>query len=298
MFILKYLKMVQTLYYSGSLSSAAVKLHQTQSALSHQCNTLEKYLGFRIFLRKSNPLKFTNEGNVILQLANQILPKVQKALENCYKIQKNTLRIVFEKYHYIPWLIIVLENFYQKYPNIKLEIININSNLKSSLKNRDLDLIFTSDFLKDCEICSLPVFDFEMCLILSPNHPLSKNHFISFENLINEVIISFPIKNPKLNIWNNFFKKVGIKPNLKIVNDIYLLIQMVSINMGISILPYWIVQNFEKTGYIVTRSFLGGIWKRLYAVIRYDEKKYPLIQYFISSLCNKKIQSQHIKNIF
>lgn len=60
---IKHLKTLQALRNSGSLAGAAAALHQTQSALSHQFSDLEQRLGFRLFVRKSQPLRFTPQGN-------------------------------------------------------------------------------------------------------------------------------------------------------------------------------------------------------------------------------------------
>ncbi len=73
---LKHLKTLQALRNSGSLAAAAAQLHQTQSALSHQFSDLEQRLGFRLFVRKSQPLRFTPQGEILLQLANQVLPQI------------------------------------------------------------------------------------------------------------------------------------------------------------------------------------------------------------------------------
>lgn len=59
---IKHLKTLQALRNSGSLAAAAATLHQTQSALSHQFSDLEQRLGFRLFVRKSQPLRFTPQG--------------------------------------------------------------------------------------------------------------------------------------------------------------------------------------------------------------------------------------------
>lgn len=77
----KHLKTLQALRNCGSLAAAAATLHQTQSALSHQFSDLEQRLGFRLFVRKSQPLRFTPQGEILLQLANQVLPQISQALQ-------------------------------------------------------------------------------------------------------------------------------------------------------------------------------------------------------------------------
>lgn len=59
---LKHLRTLQALRNSGSLAGAAAQLHQTQSALSHQFSDLEQRLGFKLFVRKSQPLRFTAQA--------------------------------------------------------------------------------------------------------------------------------------------------------------------------------------------------------------------------------------------
>lgn len=51
---LKHLRTLQALRAGGSLAAAAARLHQTQSALSHQFSELEQRLGYRLFVRKAS----------------------------------------------------------------------------------------------------------------------------------------------------------------------------------------------------------------------------------------------------
>ncbi len=89
---IKHLKTLQALRNSGSLAGAAVALHQTQSALSHQFSDLEQRLGFRLFVRKSQPLVLRLRGNA-LQLANAVLPQIARALQDCNEPQQTRLRL-------------------------------------------------------------------------------------------------------------------------------------------------------------------------------------------------------------
>ncbi len=87
---IKHLKTLQALRNSGSLAAAAAVLHQTQSALSHQFSDLEQRLGFRLFVRKSQPLRFTPQGEVLLQLANQVLAANQPCAASVQRTAANS----------------------------------------------------------------------------------------------------------------------------------------------------------------------------------------------------------------
>ncbi|MEJ1267777.1 hypothetical protein WDV93_12335 [Pantoea ananatis] len=49
-----------------------------------------------MFVRKSQPLRFTPQGEILLQLAEQILPQIQQALQACHEPHQTTLRVAIE----------------------------------------------------------------------------------------------------------------------------------------------------------------------------------------------------------
>ncbi|CAL4041940.1 HTH-type transcriptional regulator MetR [Buchnera aphidicola (Phyllaphis fagi)] len=282
---IKHLKNLKILKNSGSITAAAKKLHQTQSTLSHQFNKLEKKLGFKLFIRKSYPLKFTVQGNMLLNLSNKILPKIYKTIEKCRYINHINIRIAIECHNCIQWLNVALKNFNQLWPNIK---INFKSEIifdpQIALKKEKLDIVLTSDILLNNQLIYLPLFNFEIKLVLSPNHILAKKKKIIPKNLKSEILMIYPVQYERLDIWKLFFKSSGILPIFKKVKNTLMLIQMISSNMGISALPEWVVQKFEQQGLVITKTLGHGIWKKLYAIIRKSTQYRIPIQEFIISI--------------
>ncbi|EEG8407284.1 LysR family transcriptional regulator, partial [Salmonella enterica] len=145
---IKHLKTLQALRNSGSLAAAAAVLHQTQSALSHQFSDLEQRLGFRLFVRKSQPLRFTPQGEVLLQLANQVLPQISRALQACNEPQQTRLRIAIECHSCIQWLTPALENFRASWPQVEMDFTSgVTFDPQPALQQGELDLVMTSDIL-------------------------------------------------------------------------------------------------------------------------------------------------------
>ncbi|AKC32265.1 HTH-type transcriptional regulator MetR [Candidatus Pantoea carbekii] len=283
---LKHLRTLQALQNTGSLAGAAAQLHQTQSALSHQFSDLEKRLGFRLFVRKSQPLQFTPQGNILLQLAEQILPQIQHALQTCQKPYQTTLRIGIECHSYIQWLLSALKNFRKNWPQVVMDFkSNLTFDLQPALQKGKLDLVLTSDIFPQSELFYLPMFDFEVRLVLAPNHPLAQYEHISPKDLANEVFMIYPVQLQRLDIWRNFLQPAGINPALKSVDNTLLLIQMVSVHMGITALPHWVVENFENQGLVVTKKLGKGLWSRLYAAVRDGEQRQPVLATFIRFAC-------------
>lgn len=251
---IKHLKTLQALRNSGSLAAAAAVLHQTQSALSHQFSDLEQRLGFRLFVRKSQPLRFTPQGEVLLQLANQVLPQISRALQACNEPQQTRLRIAIECHSCIQWLTPALENFRASWPQVEMDFTSgVTFDPQPALQQGELDLVMTSDILPRSGLHYSPMFDFEVRLVLAPDHPLASKTQITPEDLASETLLIYPVQRSRLDVWRHFLQPAGISPLLKSVDNTLLLIQMVAARMGIAALPHWVVESVERQGLVVGR---------------------------------------------
>ncbi|MEI2267628.1 HTH-type transcriptional regulator MetR [Erwinia sp. CGal63] len=281
---LKHLRTLQALRNSGSLAAAAAQLHQTQSALSHQFSDLEQRLGFRLFVRKSQPLRFTPQGEILLQLAEQVLPQIQHALQACHEPHQTTLRIAIECHSCIQWLTPALNNFRKSWPQVVMDFKSgVTFDPQPALQQGELDVVLTSDILPRSGLFYSPMFDFEVRLVLAPDHPLAMVEHISPEDLASEVLMIYPVQRQRLDIWRHFLQPAGVSPALKSVDNTLLLIQMVSAGMGIAALPHWVVESFETQGLVVTKTLGQGLWSRLYAAVRDGEQRQPVVEAFIHS---------------
>lgn len=281
---LKHLRTLQALRSTGSLAAAAAQLHQTQSALSHQFSELEQRLGFRLFVRKSQPLRFTPQGEILLQLADQVLPQIQQALQACNEPHQTTLRLAIECHSCIQWLTPALEHFHSQWPQVNMDFKSgVTFDPQPALQQGELDLVMTSDILPRSGLHYSPMFDFEVRLVLAPDHTLASKETISPEDLANEILMIYPVQRQRLDIWRHFLQPAGISPTLKSVDNTLLLIQMVAARMGIAALPHWVVESFERQGLVVTKTLGEGLWSRLYAAVRDGEQRQPVLEAFIRS---------------
>lgn len=243
---IKHLKTLQALRNTGSLAAAAATLHQTQSALSHQFSDLEQRLGFRLFIRKSQPLRFTPQGEILLQLASQVLPQINRALQACNEPQQTRLRIAIECHSCIQWLTPALENFRAKWPQVEMDFKSgVTFDPQPALQQDELDLVMTSDILPRSGLHYSPMFDFEVRLVLAPEHPLTSKTQITPEDLASETLLIYPVQRSRLDVWRHFLQPAGVSPSLKSVDNTLLLIQMVAANMGIAALPHWVVESLN-----------------------------------------------------
>lgn len=281
---IKHLRTLQALRNCGSLAAAAASLHQTQSALSHQFSDLEQRLGFRLFVRKSQPLRFTPQGEVLLDLAEQVLPQISRALQACHEPQQSTLRIAIECHSCIQWLAPALENFRAGWPSVEVDFKSgMTFDPQPSLQQGELDLVLTSDVLPRSGLHYSPMFDYEVRLVMATDHPLADRLHITPEDLACETLLIYPVQRQRLDIWRYFLQPAGISPQLKSVDNTLLLVQMVAAKMGIAALPHWVVESFERQGLVVTKTLGEGLWSRLYAAVRDGEQRQPAVEAFTRS---------------
>ncbi|NUU68778.1 HTH-type transcriptional regulator MetR [Enterobacteriaceae bacterium BIT-l23] len=284
---IKHLRTLLALRNNGSLAGAAATLHQTQSALSHQFSDLEQRLGFRLFVRKSQPLRFTPQGEILLRLAEQVMPQISQALQACNEPQQTRLRIAIECHSCIQWLTPALEAFRQQWPQVEMDFRSgVTFDPQPALQQGELDLVLTSDILPRSGLHYSPMFDFEVRLVLATDHPLAGRPQILPEDLSDETLLIYPVQRSRLDIWRHFLQPAGVSPGLKHVDNTLLLIQMVSARMGIAALPHWVVESFERQGLVVTKTLGQGLWSRLYAAVRDGEQRQPVTQAFIHSARN------------
>lgn len=118
-----------------------------------------------------------------------------------------------------------------------------------SLQQGELDLVMTSDILPRSGLHYSPMFDYEVRLVLAPDHPLASKTRITPEDLATETLLIYPVQRSRTDIWRHFLQPAGISPQLKSVDNTLLLIQMVAARMGIAALPHWVVESFERRGW-------------------------------------------------
>ncbi|MDU8419006.1 HTH-type transcriptional regulator MetR, partial [Pseudomonas syringae] len=211
---LKHLRTLQALRNTGSLAAAASQLHQTQSALSHQFSDLEQRLGFRLFVRKSQPLRFTPQGEIMLNLAEQVLPQIQQALQACNEPHQTSLRIAIECHSCIQWLTPALDNFHQNWPQVLMDFKSgVTFDPQPALQQGELDIVLTSDILPRSGLHYSPMFDFEVRLVLAPDHPLATKTVITPEDLSTETLMIYPVQRQRLDIWRHFLQPAGVSPS-------------------------------------------------------------------------------------
>ncbi len=296
----KHLRTLASLRETGSLTATAISLHLTQSALSHQIKDLELRIGGQLFLRKTRPVKFTSEGEILLKLADELLPKIISAEQQLAGLKEDIngrLHMVIDCHSCFQWLMPALKEYQISWPNVTLDFSSgFGFDPIPALLTGELDLVITSDILPRADVHYEPLFDFEMRLITAINHPLASKNHIKPEDLRNETMLSYPVPKQRLDVVKHFMQPAGVEPKKwKQADNTLMLVQMVSAGLGVASLPNWAISEFSRQGLISSLPLGNGLKRRLFAAVRSSEADKRYLQAFFNTA--RQQSENHLEGI-
>jgi LysR family transcriptional regulator for metE and metH len=283
-----HLEIVREVQRTGSLIKAVEKLCLTQSALSHSISKLELKLGTDIWLRDGRNVRLTPAGELLHDLACRILPDLEHCehmLEETVGGKRGILRIGMECHPCYRWLQSVITPFLPTWETVDIDIKQqFQFDGLTALCNADLDLLVTPDPVPTPRIDFLPVFDYELVLVLADDHPHATRAFIKPEDLMDEILFTYPVSMNRLDIYNYFLNPAAVLPReQKTLESTEIMLQMVAAGRGVSALPRWLVTQYpEHRGLILKPLGKKGVFKKIYLGIHENKLDIEYIQEFIS----------------
>ncbi|MEB3752855.1 LysR family transcriptional regulator [Acinetobacter sp. MD2(2019)] len=290
---IRHLKTMIALREHGSLVAAAQDLCLTPSAISHQLKELDSWFGVEVVNRRTRPLQFSNVGQRLLKLADDILPQIQIAQSDITRIiHGQTGRIIFssECHSCFDWLMPLLNQYRQQYPDVDLDFAAaFEANPHELLQNNEFDLLITADPIALKGIEYFPIFEYESRLVLSNTHHLVRASQISVQELAEETLITYPVDKHRLDIMAHVFIPANILPKSIRTTDLtQMLIQLVASGRGIAALPDWVVNEYEQKGWVTSRRLdcagSNGLRRTLYAGFRTEDKEKNYFEGFLKQL--------------
>jgi len=281
---IRHLRAVLALAEMGSMSRAAEHLCITHSALSQQFKQLEAQYGVSLFERKSQPLRLTPSGERLMNLAREVVRRIDDAERDIARIaggSAGTLRIALECHSCFDWLMPALDRLLNEWPEVEQDLVSgLTPDPVTLVLNNEADLAVHSEPENRDGVTYHSLFDFEMVGCCSPRHMLAGRPYLKPEDFAAETLIHYPVDDRQLDGIREFLKPAGVDPDRRTAELTVAIIQLVASGRGLAMLPTWTIQPQVEQGYI--RSLpLGknGLWCRLYAASLPDAP--PWIDHFL-----------------
>ena len=282
-----HLAIVQEVEKQGSLTAAANVLCLTQSALSHSMRKLEQQLGTDIWLREGRTLRLTQAGQYVLAVANRVLPQLTLAEERLRQFaqgERGTLRIGMECHPCYQWLLKVVSPYLAAWPDVDVDVKQkFQFGGIGALFGYEIDLLVTPDPLFKPGLHFEPVFDYEQVLVVGRDHPLARADQVEPQDLLDEVLITYPVPTDRLDIYTQFLMPAGVAPKRhKAIETTDIILQMVASGRGVAALPRWLAQDYaQKMNVSAVRLGKHGIAKQIFLGARQADIDIDYLRAFV-----------------
>lgn len=286
---LKHLRLIKTIADEGNIANSSQKLFLTQSALSHQLKEVEERLGFKIFSRKRNEWKLTEEGAELYQLATNVLTSIDEKLTHIKKIQQKTggkVRVSCECYSFYRLFPLFLQDMSLVYPNIDIELVfDATHQPITKLLSLEIDLAIVTSPSSVQSLSCVEVMQDEVMMLMHKEHRLAEKSYIEAEDFadLHLLIHSYPLET--VSVYEHFLKPNHVLPNK--ISDIPLTevaIEMVHANMGVMCLPKWCLKSFDLPKDLIFKPISqNGLQRKLYIVVRNNDMTKDHFKDFVST---------------
>lgn len=267
---LRHLKTLVALAETGNLSKASKRVHLSQPALSHQIRAIEETYEVELFERKSDPLKLTAAGQLLVELAYDVTRRVQNGERDLARIaqgQAGELRIAVECHSCFDWLMPSMDAFREHWPQVELDLVSgFHADPVGLLAENRADLVIVSHKQKRTGVIFHPLFSYEVLALLSRHHPLARKPYLTASDFKNEILVTYPIPDNRIDLVREVLLPAKIDPARRKTELTVAILQLVASGRGVAALPGWTVQPFLDRKYVIDRPVgKNGLQSALFA---------------------------------
>ena len=226
-----------------NVSEAAEALHTSQPGISKQIKALEDELGIQVFARHGKRLvSVTEPGKAVIAIAERILAEAQnlrRAGAEYANDQLGTLTVAATHTQARYLLPKAVAAFKGRYPKVELVIHQGNpTQICEQVLAGEADMGVATEMIAEYpELVSLPVHQWNRCVVVPPKHPLLKAQPLTLEKLAEHPIVTYDFAFANRSLVEKAFEVRGLKPHVVLsAQDSDVIKTYVELGLGVGIL--------------------------------------------------------------
>ena len=272
-----------------SVTAAAESLNLSQSAVSHTIAKLERRFGVKLWHRKGNTLVYSQAGLYLLSLADKMVTEFEHAervLQEFAQGRRGIMRIGMECHPCEQWLMGKIQQFLKAWPEVDVEIKSaFRFDGIAALKANEIDVLITPDPVNTEGLNFRSVFNYNLCIVVSEQNPLYNKEFVTAQDLENQILYTVPVGYNRLDVYTRFLDPANVQPKRRVpIESTEMMLQLVSANRGVAVLPEWLVSSHEsRLGIKGIRIGNKGLQKSVNVGVRDDDLQLDYVKGFIES---------------
>ncbi|MFT4320892.1 LysR family transcriptional regulator [Bartonella bacilliformis] len=237
---------------AGSFTHAAQRLHLSQSAISRQIAALEQDVGAPLFQRHARGLILTEQGEILYRTAHDVLIKLENARSQLTESREKPagrLRVTSTFGMGAKWVAECIPEFLNLYPDMRIQILLDDKAL--DLTMRDADCAVRLHQPQQPDLIQRKLFTVHMHVYASEDYIVRYGKPEKLSDLDVHRIISFGETVPPYLSGLNWLERAGrsngsLRTPVLQINNIVSIKNALMSNLGIAVLPDYIVNNDEK----------------------------------------------------
>ena len=232
---------------AGSLTHAGDVLHLSQSAVSRQVRALEESLDATLFHRHARGLILTEQGELLFDATSAMVRRLDTAAARIRDSEEEVfgeIRVTTTIAFGTLWLAPRLPKLYEKYPDLKIDLMLEEHVL--DLPMREADLAIRMKEPSQADLIRKRLMSVRMRLYASPEYIADHGAPNSIEEIGRHRLICQNTSSAQVAAGARLVQHLLSYdiPSLLTVNNYFGVLQGVINNLGVGVLPDYLMQDF------------------------------------------------------
>ena len=234
---------------AGSLTAAGESLHLSQSAVSRQIRALEEALNTTLFHRHARGLILTEQGELLFDATRSMNKRLEAAAARIRASEEEVfgeLRVTTTTGFGTLWLAPRLTKLYERYPDLKIDLMLEERVL--DLPMREADVAIRMKEPSQADLIRKRLMSVRMRLYASRAYLDSRPPLEDLSDLHRHRLICQNPTSTQVTAGASLTKNLLSYelPSLLTVNNYYGVLQAVLNDLGVGILPDYLVEDFPQ----------------------------------------------------
>ncbi|APE43157.1 LysR family transcriptional regulator [Sulfitobacter alexandrii] len=234
---------------AGSLTHAGDKLNLSQSAVSRQIRGLEEQLNTNLFHRHARGLILTEQGELLFDATRSMTKRVDAATARIRDSEEEVfgqLRVTTTTAFGTLWLAPRMPKLYEKYPDLSVDLMLEERVL--DLPMREADVAIRMKEPSQADLIRKKLMMIRMCLYATPAYLAASGTPKRLEDIQDHRLICQNTDSAQVAAGQNLVQQIMLNDvrSLLTVNNYFGVLQGVLHDLGIGVLPDYLVQDFPN----------------------------------------------------
>lgn len=263
---------------TGGFTSAAARLHLTQSALSGLVQAVERELGLKLFERTTRKVTLTQAGRDLLPAAERLLAELTDAVATTRaraRRARGRLALAVTPTFASTTLPRVLVRYRSDHPDVNVFVRDDAgpAQIRQLVLDGKVDLGVAPLDRGHRDLLAVDVLMDDSMVAVCPNgHPLTRKSAIAWRELAGVPCIGFPSDNAVQAVNDAAAQSAGVQIELRYeVTSITSAMALVDAGLGVSVLPAY-TRRISRAYRVEFRKLIGPTVRRELCLLRLRDR--------------------------